>query len=166
MRLNKFPLFILMLAAYGTANAGLVGNLASVNAEVSVTGDNNTTVDWQQRAIKPNGLTAQGVSLGVLKVTATGTHDSLSITGEGATKQGSTVVLPFTSTDGNSTIYGRIQNVNGTANSGIKNLPGWSVPYSLSKQGIYSVEFKAHGVYQNVNPGVYSANIYVQQWQN
>lgn len=171
MSLRKLPLFIFALSVAGIANAGeLVGNKATTDATFNVVGENNTTISWEGKDLPSSGF-VEGTTVGVLNVTATGTHDSLSVSGKDVTLQGATVVLPFVNSDAaEAPIYARIMdaNVNGTKNSGLDGQPGWSVPYSISNNGVYSLEFKAVGtsVDNAVTAGTYSAQIYVQQWQN
>ncbi|EPO8488517.1 CD15/CS22/SEF14 family fimbrial major subunit [Salmonella enterica subsp. enterica serovar Braenderup] len=164
MRTHKLSLIALALAVCGTANAGmLVGNKAMVEAPITVSATNNTSVTWTAETLGTDGFSDEQ-KLGTLTITATGAHDAINITGEGALlDSGNIVTLPFKDEQGTPQFKGRIMSATQLGNSGIDNQPGWKVASSAEN---VSVEVKAYGEKNSLNPGIYSAKFYVQQWQN
>ncbi|EDA3267621.1 fimbrial protein SefA [Salmonella enterica subsp. enterica serovar Bovismorbificans] len=162
MRKHKLSLIALALAVCGTANAGLVGNKAMVETPITVSATNNTSVTWTAETIGTDGFSDEQ-KLGTLTITATGAHDAINITGEGAHLDSGMVALPFKDEQGVTQFKARIMSARDLANSGIDNQPGWKVDNSAET---VSVEVNAFGEKDSLNPGTYSAKFYVQQWQN
>lgn len=163
MRTHKLSLIALALAVCGTANAGmLVGNKAMVETPITVSATNNTSVTWAAETIGTDGFSDEQ-KLGTLTITATGAHDAINITGEGAQLDSGMVALPFKDEQGVTQFKARIMSATDLVNSGIDNQPGWKVASSAET---VSVEVNAFGKKTSLNPGTYSAKFYVQQWQN
>lgn len=162
MRKYKLSLIALTLAVCGSANAGLVGNKATVDAPITVSASNNTTAVWSAENIGTNGF-ADWQKLGSLTITATGSHDAINISGEGAQTSGGHVRVPFKDAQGSTVFYGRT-NGKELSNSGIDGLAGWS--HISSEETPVAIEVYAAGQKASLNPGTYTAKFYIQQWQN
>ncbi|EIU5772578.1 CD15/CS22/SEF14 family fimbrial major subunit [Salmonella enterica] len=162
MRKHKLSLIALALAVCGTANAGLVGNKAMVDAPITVSATNNTSVTWTAESIGTDGFSDEQ-KLGTLNITATGAHSAINIAGDDAKRDSGMVVLPFKDDKGVPQFYARIMSAIDLGNSGIDGLPGWKV---TSTEENVSVDVNAYGDKTSLTPGVYSAKFYVQQWQD
>lgn len=165
MRMRKLSLIALALAVSGAAHAAELGNKATISAPITVSANNNTTGSWTPENITVDGFSASA-KLGTLSVTATGSHDSIRVSGEGAVVNAGVVNVPFTNEEGQPAFRGRLLASAGAidlADSGIDGLPGWKIENSNET---LNIPVNALGSASSLNPGTYTATFYVQQWQN
>ncbi|HEA7566520.1 TPA: CD15/CS22/SEF14 family fimbrial major subunit [Escherichia coli] len=165
MRMRKLSLIALALAVGGAAHADVLGNKATISAPITVSASNNTTGSWTPENLTVEGFRA-GAKLGTLSVTATGSHDAIRVSGEGAVVNAGVVNVPFKDEQGQPVFRGRLLASAGAvdlADSGIDGLPGWKIENSNET---FNVPVNALGSKSSLNPGTYTATFYVQQWQN
>lgn len=164
--MRKLSVIALALAVSGAAHAGLVGNKATVSAPITVPANNNTTVTWTPAGnITTSGFEA-GHPLGTLNITATGSHDSIRISGEGAEVHSGVVHVPFNNEEGVPGFRGRFYidaNAIDLQDSSIDGRPGWKIESAAES---FTLPVKSMWPVASLKPGTYTATFYVQQWQD
>ncbi|EHI7819856.1 fimbrial protein SefA [Salmonella enterica] len=164
--MRKLSVIALALAVSGAAHAGLVGNKFTVSAPITVSANNNTTVTWAPAGnITVSGF-AVGHTLGTLNISATGSHDSIRISGEDVAVRSGVVNIPFKNEQGEPGFRGRFYieaNAIDVIDSGIDGQPGWRID---STDESFSLPVRSLDPVASLNPGTYTATFYVQQWKN
>ncbi|EAB9989121.1 fimbrial protein SefA [Salmonella enterica subsp. enterica serovar Reading] len=156
----------MIIASATTQAATQLGNTAEVSAPVTIGATNTTSATWVQADSFGNSTTlTNNQPIGRLEIVATGAHDGLFISGQGARINGSNqVTVPFYSEDGRVGFSGTLNNDWTHVNAGsFAGKPGWQ---KLSTEENTTVNVLTAG-YSGVvvAPGTYTATFEVRQYQ-